>query len=216
VSQCLDSGALLLVRRALGLAGPGSSETVLDDGNLSQVLDVNPIVRRSRTLAGTQGIFMAVMENDHGAGATSLSSTVDPYAPGGLNNAPYPHPVPLPFDVWILGLAAITAGGTVTNADEARFAYRTTAAMQGFSVDDGGLAVSIAAKSFGLGFVWDDWTNGRGMNSLTRQMSWEGALRVRRGVSFLFTSNATNAVTIQCLVLVGLFPVALGQDALQK
>ena len=62
----IDSQALDVLQKALGLSGPGSPITELTDGVVDQVLEVGGVIRRSRTQAGTEGIHAAVQGDKAG------------------------------------------------------------------------------------------------------------------------------------------------------
>ena len=111
----IDSSALTVLRRALGIAGTGSGHTELDDDNLSQVIDVVPISRRS--LAFGSGIWQMQMIFVH-SNTTGRNIIFDPYRPavtaGGTaaNKNGYPTIVPEGFDVWLIAMSVTTNDAT--------------------------------------------------------------------------------------------------------
>jgi len=217
VGKEIDSSALLAVNRILGIAGSrtGSQRTELEDGQLVQVLDTNPIIRRSRSLPGTSGIFMAVMENNHGAGATAEESDLDPFTPGALSFAPYPSPVPEGFDFWIASAHVRHVSGTASNFTNAALRFATTAAMMVLGVDEAGAAITRVGRNIPVA-IWDTIEGGSvGAGVRENGEVWlRMGLRVRPGMRLLFDSAATNAVVVELILLCSLVPSALGQDIL--
>lgn len=110
--RSVDSQALALVQRALGLTGPAEGEAQFEDRILQQTFDVTPVVRRSRTLAQGEGYFTAVLQNNHTGVASTITSSITPYAltSGALDF--YPDPVPREFDLWLLAFSAFTQSGS--------------------------------------------------------------------------------------------------------
>lgn len=213
MSKDIDSGALTLLDRALNLAGTGSARTVLDDGNLTQVLEVSPIIRRSLALVGSSGIVSAVFQHTHGAGATTEQSTIDPYAPGVLAHAPYPAEVPPDQDVYLIGAEMMTAGATASNFTSGTLRIRFAAVAQAISVDENGAQITQAAQDLAMG-VWDTITGG----SVDVGLRENGEaylpinLRIRRGTTFVCSTAASNAVVVQLNLIISMLPIAFGQD----
>ena len=102
--RLLKSQALGILNKAIGLSGGSGvgGETQLDDDNVSQVLATNDIIRRSLTLAGSDGIFLAITQNTHGAGSSTQTSQIEVNRPQGLAHAPYPAIIPDGLEVWVL------------------------------------------------------------------------------------------------------------------
>lgn len=213
--RLLKSSALSILNKAIGLAGGSgiSGETKLDDENLSQILNTNEIIRRSRSLAGSGGISFGSLQVASGAGATTETATLDPYNAGVTATPPWPAPVPDLFDVWMIGASVFFVSGTAANFNDGLLFTTYGAGSQGLSVDEAGLTIGGVSGSIPLG----NWINievgsfdagerdGGGMFlSLDR--------RLRRGETINFRVDASNAVVCQCNVILGLFPVALGQD----
>jgi len=211
----VDSDALLLVRSVLGQSGTAAPGTVLDDGRLDQVLDVNEIVRRSRTLAGTTGMFHGILEATHAA-AGDLTTTIDPYNPL-APIAPWPAPVPDGFDVWLIGGCTVRTGGTAANWVGGALSIATPAVHTAFSQDQAGAASANAANEQDYTFgIWDslDLTLSSDIGITADGEPYiDARMRLRRGSRIRFRSTAVNgAVTMICVVVVGLFPASLGQD----
>ena len=90
----IDSDALGILTKALGLTGAGSQLTELADGVVDQALDVVPIVRRGRVIGASEGLFTAIMRNVH-TDAETLTTGIggaDPHVhafeAGDANTAP--------------------------------------------------------------------------------------------------------------------------------
>jgi len=209
--KVVDSDALGEVTKALGLTGKGAGITEFLDGQLDQTLDVAPIVRRGRTQAGSQGIYTAALRNVH-AGAGNLSTAVNPFdiTVGAL--PPYPAPMPAQFDVWLIGAGVQRVSGTGTLA-AGIFVRQGDAAGQGFGEDDSGVAV-VSSRSTALAF-WDST-----VTELTTFALQNGSnpyqainMRLRRPVTTVtFSSTASALATFEATLLIGVFPLSLGQD----
>jgi len=214
VGREVDSAALLDVNRILRLAGSpaGSQRTILEDGELIQVLSVGDIVRRSLSLAGTENIVTAVLQNVHGAGSTSLTSSFNPYVPAN-RNAPYPANVREGLDFWLLGASMINAGGTASNFTEGQLSVSLPLAAQAISADDSGAAIVAAAQIVPVAH-WDGFLATALAPGLTEQgeFSVPVRMRIRRGSTVRLDTVAGNAVTPRCVMWCSLTPSALGQD----
>jgi len=209
----VDSQALGIVNRALGLTGAGSPETEFLDGVIDQVLDVTALIRRGRALADTSGMFFPTLRVAN-ASATTADANIDPYNVGvGNAVAPYPPAVPTSQDVWLLGASVRQVSGTGTLS--ATLSLTVGTRNQGFGDDNFG-GLNLVSEPIRLAF-WDaigtDATNFGILNQLgTHQRI---GIRVPRNISTLVFSLTTSAAaTFDCQLIVGLFPVALGQDGI--
>lgn len=211
----VDSDALGLVTKALGLTGSGAPETELIDGIVEQSLNVAPIVRRGRTLQPSEGIFYGVFENVHPGGDTQ-SSLLNPLRPELLlRHAPYPAVVPPQFDLWLLyaWVNRVAGTGDVTAALDGALGT----GLQGWGVDDATLPVTQ-----GVRVPYAIWNGSIDIISPVGILGAENQAVVKLGYRFprqgspdlRFRSNSTAASTWQCTVVTGLFPVSLGQDAI--
>jgi len=220
VGKEVDSGALLEVNRLLGIAGSrtGAQKTELEDGALVQVLDVDKIIRRSRTPAQSTGLFVCVLENVHAA-ADDEASQIDPYNPGAdaSDIGGYPAVVRQGFDVWLVGcavqrdaLAGDLLGGQVEiiTGGEGRFL--------GWGRDDGGLPVAstqgIPVTQFGALNTGAAGGQAWGAEIGTGLLASRVKMRIRRGMLIRFLSTSSAAATFQLLMIIGLFPGGLEQD----
>ena len=189
--------------------------TELEDSSLVQVLDCVPFVRRSRALGSTTGIFHNFLLNEHGAGGTTLQSSIDPYNPGSVFSVrPYPITVPRRLDIFIIGAVLFGSSGTMSNFNVAILSALTPASAMGWGIDDGGSAVAAANGQIFLA-RWDVINNEMGVqDGMTEQglMYQPIGLRLRRGQTLTFDSNASGTVSARCLVLTALMPAGLGQD----
>lgn len=219
MAKIVSSQALEPANKALGIAGSGDSQTEFQDGTLDQVLDMSQIVRRGRTIAATEGIFRAILRTIH-TDTECVATSWFPYTPGATGIiAPYPDPVPDTLDIWLLGasLERSSGAGNITNA-----VMKLTNITQGFGIDSLGVAV-VDTTPFYIAF-WDTiegsiapgFGNVPGDNQVWDKPA--GGIRIPRkgvisspGIVFEACSNAS--VEIDCTILFGIFPVALGQDA---
>ena len=213
--QLVDSDALGVVNRALGISGAGASETELTDGILEQVVDVAPIIRRGRTIQPSEGIFYGVMENVHPA-AGVLSSLINPYKPEvALRHAPYPAIVSPRFDIWLLYATVVRTLGTGTAT--ATLSLRFDGQTQGWGVDNLGAAVT-AVPRHPLAF----WNTVRSPTDIEFLTLADTQPAVKLGYRFprvgspdlVFLTEVTALATYQLGLVMGLFPVSLGQDGM--
>jgi len=215
VTKLVDTDALGIVNRALGLTGAGSQETELLDGILEQVVDVSAMVRRGRTIQPSEGIFYGIFQNVH-TEAGALNATINPYRPEiALNTPPYPAVVGAQFDVWILYASMIRVSGTgaVSGSLDALYDGQT----QGWGVNNLGAAV-VQVPRHPLA-IWDSIIN---IGFDFGVLGSENQPMVKIGTRFprignpdlTFRSEAVARTTITCSVVLGLFPVSLGQDAI--
>lgn len=211
--KTINSDALDLIARALGLSGVGAPLTEFLDGQLEQVLDVTTLVRRGRTQAGTGGIYTGVLENNHGAANTQISG-IEPYTTAVGAIAPYPSPMPAGFDVWIIGATVRRVSGTGTVV--AIMALDTIAPQQGWGIDEAGAAV-VADDPLPLGH-WNTIV----ASTDTYVATPDGELWVPIGLrvprppqsdtSLNFSTTASAISVYRASVLLGVFPIGLGQD----
>jgi len=212
----VTSDALGIVSKTLGLSGAGSAGTEMLDGFLDQTLDVGPMVRRGRTQAATRGIYFARLRNVH-TDAESLVSAAIPYAVAVGANAPYPAPMPDLFDVWLIGASVSRAsgGGTFNGA----LSTTWPAIHQGFGVDDGASALAAAASAIAL-LTWDAvFTEGTLVTGVEAGTGLGGfrpiGIRLLIGATTLvFRSTSSPASTYDGQLVLGVFPIGLGQDVL--
>lgn len=213
----IDSDALGILTKSLGLSGAGSPITELSDGIVDQALDVVPIIRRGRTVAGSAGVYAAIMSNTH-AGADTQLSTVNVYDVAAGATSIWPVPIPEQFDVWVLACAMRreSGGGTITSLFSIQFPART----QGWGVDQAAAAVTqvdpVGIASWnGLivtSTVDGNLTGGRGPY---KQLG----IRIPRGTgastgTLRWSTVSSAAAVFNLNLFLGLFPVALGQDGI--
>lgn len=204
MTQQIESGALTLMNEILQLGAGGEQTTQLDDGNVSQVIDIKSIVRRSLTFASTEGLFFFGYANIH-AGAGVLTSSVNPYvATTGLNA--FPTVMPRGFDVWLLyaTMFRVSGAGALTGAS---LEIVMTDAMRAKGANIGSPAIPLG--------IWD------GLETITLEeygITEQGETvirpmaRLRRGTAVQFRSNSAGVATFRCVAVVGAFPAGLGQD----
>ncbi len=208
----IDSQALDILNKALGLPGTGGSPiTELTDGVVDQVIDVSQIIRRSRTQAATTGIYTALLRNVH-TDAQSLSTLLQPYAPvPGTNRAPYPLIMPPGFEVWVLTavLTQLSGGGTLSAA----LRINCPGTIMGLTTT-GGAEVATMNVALWDAVVAENTTFG--IASAVDQPMQRIGMRLPRAplTQLIFSSTSSLTATFDCFVTLGVFPVALGQDVL--
>lgn len=211
----IDSQALELANRALGLTGAGSRVTELNDGIVDQTLSVGDIVRRSRVL-GLTGIFNGVLRNIN-LGSDTITTSITPYAIGTVAGvAPWPNPIPPGFDLWILyATVRIFSGAPLTGQATLNVRY---AANQGFGIDSAGAQV-LTAQDQRLAY-WDVFvTLGTVFgiqNAVAGPLAKLGIrLPADAGTQINFiTAQGAAACGFELQMAIGMFPTALGQDGI--
>ena len=212
MSKSIESEALDRLYRVLGLSGGAATPTLLDDGNVSMVLSINDIVRRSRTPAQQSGWIICAFQNTHG-GAGEKTASIDPYSPGDANLLPYPEEVPRGFDFWILYATMLRAAGAGA-LDGATLEIQAGASQRGWGISDAGSAIDV--NDF---MVVARWTGLDSTTTVDYGIGGDGSarvnigLRIPRGVNFIrYRSDAGAAATFRCYLFCALFPEGLGQD----
>ena len=216
--QAIDSDALGILTKSLGLSGVGSQITELADGVVDQVLEVGQLARRGRTQTDIQGIYTPIFRNAH-TGSTSISNAINPYNAGTtFLVAPYPDPVPPQFDIYLVGASLRVVSGTPSGLTVATLSLTVGTKSQGWGRTDAGAQV-LVSQAMRLAF-WDATVSDGtffGILNGARGAHQRIGLRLPRGgggsvLTFRSTSSVT--VSIDCQIILGLFPVALGQDVI--
>ena len=216
MARRVDSAALDSIALSLNLSGPAAGETWFEDGNLQQVLDVASLIRRGRTVAASEGIFNAVLRNVH-TSAQTRTTAVTPYdvATGAIE--PWPTPVPSSLDIWVIqaSVRQISGSGTLGAALFANYDART----QAFGVDDSGSA--LVASNHQPIISWDALETFGGFSmgvkdSTNTSVPMMRPFRLLRGFNpgteLTFSSTSSAVATFDCQLLLGLFPIGMGQD----
>ena len=210
----IDSDALGVLNKSLGLTGAGSPITELTDGVVDQIIAVNEIARRGRTQAGSEGIYIGVMRCIN-TNAETNTVQVNPYNVGTGVIAPYPDPMPPQFDVWLLAATVRrqSGGGTI----EAELSLQYASSQQGWGVDDAGVAVVVSDPT-ALAF----WSSINTVHTAFAVLQgsngpwWRGGIRIPRNVdaALRFSAESSLTSTWNCSLVLGVFPTSLGQDGL--
>ena len=189
--------------------------TDLDVDNVTQVLSINEIVRRSEAGgAVATGLFIGVLECDNGAGATNIEATIDPYNPGAAAGPGYPVSIDERFDVWILEVTGRRSAGTPANFTESLFGIDDPATHLAFGIDDAGSVITpLPVRSLVRFTDIEELTNTNNvLVDEVGQCRFNVTQRIRRGSILSYGCIASNAVTTRVQILMGLFPAGLGQD----
>lgn len=211
----IDSDALGVLNKSLGLSGAGSPMTELTDGIVDQVLSINEVARRGRTQAATQGIYTGLFENVHSAADTERSS-VNIYDIGLGVIAPWPDPMPVQFDIWLLSATCSRLSGTGTVNASLGIIYG--AAQQGWGRTDTG--VGVVASPEHVVALWDSVIVVETFTFLRLEdvggLSAQPGIRLPRSPDTVLTfASASSAIsTYRCQLVLGVFPASLGQDGL--
>lgn len=209
----IDSAALTELNQVLGLAGSGGApRTELEDGAVNLVLEILPIVRRSRAIPPSEGIFPILFLFTHAAANDQIRS-IDPYAPGTNAYPPYPGTVPDGFDYWVTG-----CGGRVSlaaNFTNCVFATIVNGSNVGIGLDQVGNMLGVGARYMPLA-SFNDAANLGGSDYLTSEgLAYQHiGRRIRRGDLLSFASTSSGVLDIYFMVMGCLLPSGLGQDAI--
>jgi len=206
--QKIDSQALDVLKEALGLSGVGAPVTELTDGIVDQVLEVGPIIRRSRTLAATTGLFTAMMRNIH-VGADSRTTELNPYNATTTARPPYPSPMPRGFEVWLLNAVINQSAGAGTLQGALR--VNCPATVMGMS-STGGSVATVQNLAFWDAVIVEATTFG--IRAAQAQPMQRIGMRLPRSAAtqLVFATTSSAAATFECFLTLGVFPIALGQD----
>jgi len=218
VPKIIDSQALGVLNRALGVTGSSATQTTeLEDGKVFQTLDITGVARRGRTQGNTGGLYRGLLRNIH-TDAETLTSTIDPYNAGANATSPYPPAMPQSFDVWLLGacVTRLSGGGTFTGS------LKIEQVEQGWGVDDSAAAV-VAEVDMVVAF-WNAINAGSATPfgvTQTREPWKRLGIRIPRrerlptaGIVLTFDSTSSLTATFDCSVMLGVFPAGFGQDGL--
>jgi len=208
----IDSDALTELDRALGLTGAGTAVAELQDATVEQVMELTAIVRRSRTLAGTQGIFTGTIHNVH-SGSGSLTTAVDPYAVTAGVIAPYTNPIPRGLDVWLYGCSIARISGTGTFDGSLDIGT----SISGWGISSAGAGVTLQTTQIAN---WDTLTSYGGFvaGGLSTDLHVYTKIGLRlpqvagQGTAIILRTTASAAATYALSLHMGLFPAGLGQD----
>ena len=212
----IDSDALGVLNKSLGLSGAGSPVTELTDGIVDQSIDIVPAVRRGRTLAGSGGIFTATLRNIHPGLGSVLSQALPYEVVPAIARPPYPTPMPAQFDIWLLSATVRQTGGAATLSGALFILYPT--AQIGWGVDS--LGVAVVADGLMPVASWDvikgTGTISIGSNVGGSQTYQKIGTRLPRSpnLQLIFHSTASAITVFHCDMILGVFPVALGQDGI--
>ncbi len=214
----INSQALGILQKALGLSGRGSQDTELTDGVVDQFIAINELARRGNTLSPSAGIFTAILSNEH-TDAETITTAIDPYNVGTTAAIPpYPPNMPDLFDIWLLSVGVRRQSGTGTLTAVLHWQYGSD--QQGFGIDDSGVNVTQSAP-VALAY----WTGVGALNTTFGILAAGGGTgqptaflgmrlpRSRNG-SLEFTSTSSLTSTYNAQLTLGVFPVSLGQDGL--
>jgi len=212
----IDSDALSQVQRQLGISGVGTGVAMLEDDELRQVLDVGPAVRRGRADVANGGWFWGVLVNEH-AGASSLSSFINPYEPMALSLTSFPPLVDVSrFDIWIAGATLRLLSGATSIADAALIIGAPLRSLA-FGKTDSGAGITPS----GGGFVIQSWgTKVVASDTFTYMLPevrvpFETTnIRMPRGSNLVFDTQSIGVSTYELSIIMGLFPIGLGNDIL--
>lgn len=217
----VNSDALDVVARALDITGSGrgAPTTEFEDGILDQVIDVLPMIRRGRTQGRTQGLYTAVLSAVH-AGADDQLASEAPYAVGTGVIPPYPDPIPRGLELWLLtaSVRRFSGSGTVNAILSVIFGGDA----QGWGIDSTGSAVVSNLEHpiahwdavFTTVNVFGQLADDGGGSPLKKIGLRLPHPTVRTALILNFRSTSSAAMRLDCQLLMGLFPISLGQDGI--
>lgn len=205
----IDGGDFTALRQGSDVGGDGVD---FDERHAQQTIPLYPeLRRRSKPLAGIDNWFYAVQQHAH-AGAGGLVTSVSVYNPPNPLNG-YPSAVPEGWDIFLLAVQGQQQAGDDADFTAASVNIFPGAFSQGMGDIDTGLPVEVAI-AFTIGhstvILEDVGTN---------VMAWDDSgtmlyprIRLPRGANIGFASEALAATTLRAIFILGVFPMALGQD----
>lgn len=213
----IDSEALVLLRKGLGIGGIASPTTLLEEDSVIQVVEVGQFARQG--LPAGNGLFYFVMRIITSVGNPSLDVSLFPYIPddpsgASVASAPFPNPVPSTFDIWIM--SAVLNVTTATFVDAALF-LRPPPVSVGLSIENADTTTQplIAPTPVFPLAAWD------GVQTVDTFITGDLAgsdvfqrlgMRLPRGCSLNFRVDAGGINTATCTIAAALMPRSMGQD----
>ena len=231
MSRTMNSQALVLLDRMLGLSGPGGEQyTTLDDGNVQQVLEISEVARRSLTPAGSSGYYTFNMQSHHSA-ILLINQLQDPYnlseeiTLGVADINGWPVPVGRGFDIWLIGASIYT--DKVADADWALLQLNVPSRYMALSSHQSNMAPPSQNANDTARIIlgrWDTWEaddSESGVVAIHAGLTENGSTylpinqRLVRGTTIQLSTLATtyaNNVRYYMDYILGIFPEGLGQD----
>lgn len=217
MSKEIDSEALVLLRKGLGIGGIGSPTTLLEEEFVSQTVDVAQFARQG--LPPGNGLFYYRMEVTTSVANPSLNLAVDVYNPtdGTLdfNLPPYPLRVPSTLDVWLIHASmAMTLPGVFVDAS---LSLVTEVSKMGIGIHNNDTTVATitqAAMTVPL-CVWNRETavNGFEIAGIEGGATLQHlGIRVARGSDLQVRVDAGGINGFNWNILAALMPRSMGQD----
>jgi len=216
MGKVVDSDALVLLNEALGLAGAGAQLTELDDGLLNQVLAVNRLVGRARTLPPANQGGLSIASFNIVVGASTDTVAIDPYNVPNALLYNWPSPVPLGYDIWLIASSAQLVTGGISDFGSAIFELLGDTAGDGAFGTDEGAALAAHTQRISL-MAFDDAITVGGINIMTSsgQTYKQYGTRIGRGTTFSWrVTSSAGTVTARLFLVLGLFPVGLEPDVI--
>jgi len=218
VSKDINSEALVLLRKSLGMAGTAGPDTLLDEDFVAQSLDIARFARQG--LAPGSGLFYFVMTVVTSVGNPNLTILIpDIYEPRSgaldLSLPPYPSTVPTGFDIYLIGCSLSLSNTTLANA---AFSVTSDQFSMGVGVNNNDTTVEVltqAGRTIPMA-SWDTVVSVAGSELATLGASgkvWTKlGTRLQRGSGLFFNFAAGGANQGNLVILASLQPTALGQD----
>ena len=223
MSRPIDSNALSLIKRALNLGAGGEQTSILDDGHVSQILEVAPAAARGLTI--DQGIgWMRIMNTHTGVG--TLQTTVSPYTPdvnvaGGINNLPFPAAVPVGLDLFLLGFSGFSDDATDWGSPSVlKYNAPLNVVWKSKLNTAGAFSKNVSALAgIPLGSFHNVVGDGTGSQILLQGTTFKDAwipvnMRIPRNATLTWVTNADTAGTVSTIVHMAFtcVPVGLAPD----
>lgn len=202
--QQVDSGVLVGLNALLRATG-GEQDVTFDDGNLQQVLDVAPVIRRSGAPFGQErgGVFVIKLANTHG-GAGALTATLDVY-----DQLDTKLGFRAPHDVWLLAAHIVTTTNT---------AYTSKPLLDISVAPQPNFLPSMDANVNSLVAIWATAKQTLASSAVIFFGNDAADMPLRpqrlpRGATLRFHTNAAGAESNTVFIRIAILPQGLGQDA---
>jgi len=177
VTKRITSGAFEFLNRVLGLSGEGAQTTELDDGNVSEVLEISRLVQAALAVGESGGLFSSMLGTTHAA-AGLINQSFDPYVPA-LRVGAFSRPLDFnDVDLWYLG-SSVRVVSTSQSVDEVQLVLVPQAGeFQGIAFSIGTVDSMVLARwdaTLGLtapGLMMIDSLTGHNYQPLPYPMLW--------------------------------------------
>jgi len=212
----IDSEALVLLRKGLGIGGVASPSTILEEDSVVQTVDVGQFARQG--LPPGDGLFYYFLRVITSVANPTLEIAVDVYNPdatlAGITGAPYPGRVSSQFDIHLIHVTMHMSNTTINACNvslQIPLDHTAISISNNDTTDAPGPFVAqnvfIAAFDSVIAVGTQEMGN-LGDSGILQKIN----MRVPRGAILGVTCDAGGINTFNFFFLAALMPRAMGQD----